>query len=54
LPTRLVGFSDVFHTEALAIDKERIAVMQETFEDSGRDDIVVEAFLPDDAKDLII
>jgi predicted GIY-YIG superfamily endonuclease len=28
LPTRLVRFRDVLHAKALAIDKERIAVMQ--------------------------
>ncbi len=46
LPTGLVRFYDIFHAEAFAIDKERIAVMQQAVEDSGRDDIVVEDFSP--------
>ncbi len=46
LPTRLVGFCDVLHAEALAIDKERIAVMQQSVEDGSSDDIIGEDLAP--------
>ena len=46
LHTELGGFVDGFHPERLAIDKKRIAVMQEAVQDRGGHDIISEDLAP--------